>query len=243
MINRIKFALILVISFALMLVNSYLFYLGIFLAILFIGIELYNLFKIKFLAFIPLLIYIIFLSRFALFGVESKFIVYLFLIFAIIAIFYRQSKIILFSLANLFILTQAIMAESLYFDYFKIFVLIIVASILADIGGYLVGSKIGKHKLAATISPNKTIEGFVGGYIFALLFLILSNMLVTEINWILIILLPIISQIGDLVFSYIKRLNHLKDYSNLLAKHGGMMDRYDSISFCMMLTYIVYYLI
>lgn len=104
-----------------------------------------------------------------------------------------------------------------------------------DIFAYLIGSKFGKHKMCKEISPNKTWEGSIGGLVVgSIISLIFYNILINPINFKLIIitiLLSIIGQIGDLIMSKIKRENGIKDFSNLMPGHGGILDRLDSSIF------------
>lgn len=108
-----------------------------------------------------------------------------------------------------------------------------------DIFAYLIGKKIGKHKFS-NISPNKSIEGCIAGLLGSLLLtipytIILNKFLVQNISYIYIILisiaLSILSQIGDFAASSIKRYVGIKDFSNLIPGHGGMLDRIDSVIF------------
>ena len=117
-------------------------------------------------------------------------------------------------------------------------------TILTDTFAYLGGKFFGKNKLLERISPNKTIEGSLIGLIVStsissVFYLFVIN---PGENIIIIILisfiLSIIGQIGDLVFSAIKREFEIKDYSNLIPGHGGILDRFDSIAF-VSLFYIV----
>lgn len=114
-----------------------------------------------------------------------------------------------------------------------------------DMGAYTVGSLIGHHKMCPNISPNKTIEGAVGGSLIGGIVgtIILStvesyyNFSIFGINnkitsiiliFILTIILTILGQIGDLIASKLKREYNIKDYSNIFPGHGGVMDRFDS---------------
>lgn len=114
-----------------------------------------------------------------------------------------------------------------------------------DMGAYTVGSLIGKHKLCPKISPNKTIEGavggsLVGGIIGTVIFVFIEkhfgfslfkidNMVLSVIViFILTIVLTILGQIGDLIASKLKREYGIKDYSKIFPGHGGVMDRFDS---------------
>ena len=109
--------------------------------------------------------------------------------------------------------------------------LIIFAVLFTDSFCYFIGSKFGKHKLAPVISPNKTIEGSIGGTISCILISFVVGFF-TEIPWyhclILGILITIFAQLGDLCESMIKRDAGVKDSSNVLPGHGGFLDRLDS---------------
>ena len=110
-------------------------------------------------------------------------------------------------------------------------------AIITDTFALFTGRRIGKNKLAPQISPNKTIEGSIGGSIMgtivASVYLIESGVVNAGPVPIVImtLILTIIGQIGDLVFSAIKRYYNTKDFSNLIPGHGGILDRLDSIIF------------
>lgn len=110
-------------------------------------------------------------------------------------------------------------------------VLMFTAILLTDIGCYYVGTKFGKHKLAPVISPNKTIEGSIGGMFFAILGALIVGYFI-ELQWYLAIAAGIIctifGQIGDLCESLIKRDAGVKDSGSSLPGHGGFLDRTDS---------------
>ncbi len=107
-------------------------------------------------------------------------------------------------------------------------------SSVCDMGAYFVGVTCGKHKLCPNISPKKTIEGAVGGIasslIFAVVFMLIFNQ-TDKLVPTLIVTIPLcaVGMIGDLFASAIKRSVGLKDYSNLIPGHGGILDRVDSI--------------
>lgn len=120
-----------------------------------------------------------------------------------------------------------------------------------DIFAYFVGKYFGTHKFSE-ISPNKTIEGCVGGTIGATILIvayaaICNNVFGMDINYLLIdgigILLSIIGQVGDLAASSIKRYVGIKDFSHLIPGHGGMLDRIDSLIFIAPFAYILLHLI
>lgn len=110
-------------------------------------------------------------------------------------------------------------------------------TILTDTFAYLGGKFLGKNKLLERISPNKTIEGSLIGTIVAtsissVFFLyIVDPSIHVGIVVLMSFILSIIGQVGDLVFSAIKREFEIKDYSNIIPGHGGMLDRFDSIAF------------
>ena len=116
----------------------------------------------------------------------------------------------------------------------------------SDTFAYLTGSLIGKNKIKsiAHISPNKTLEGSIGGIIGALILnIIYVKYAPLNINLTYVIIFSIIgailSQLGDLVASYIKRKTGIKDFGNLIPGHGGIMDRFDSIVFIAPIFYLL----
>lgn len=110
-------------------------------------------------------------------------------------------------------------------------VMMFTAILLTDIGCYYVGSKFGKHKLAPVISPNKTIEGSIGGMFFAILGAVGIG-LYLDVQWYIALLAGVMctvfAQIGDLCESLIKRDAGVKDSGTSLPGHGGFLDRTDS---------------
>ncbi|WP_303965024.1 phosphatidate cytidylyltransferase [Sporosarcina ureae] len=116
-----------------------------------------------------------------------------------------------------------------------------------DSGAYFVGRKIGKRKLWPEISPNKTIEGFVGGIICAVVITLIYNMFypisTSYVSFIIItIVASIVGQMGDLVESALKRFYNVKDSGKLLPGHGGIMDRFDSLLFVLPLLHFVQFI-
>lgn len=117
---------------------------------------------------------------------------------------------------------------------------VIVATSICDIGAYFFGRWFGKHKLAPTVSPNKTIEGSVAGLITGTLsgiaiYFALRPLIQIELPLLLYLIASFMSslvgELGDLCASMIKRQAGIKDYGKLLPGHGGIMDRADSILF------------
>tara|TARA_B100000795_G_C22666864_1_gene386355 strand:+ start:49 stop:627 length:579 start_codon:yes stop_codon:yes gene_type:complete len=121
-----------------------------------------------------------------------------------------------------------------------------LVTILSDIGGLIFG-KILKGRKLTKISPNKTISGSIGSFIFALCLVPIFYNKFTEHNLLLLILITIlislIAQLGDLLISYLKRRAKVKDTSDLLPGHGGFLDRVDGLIFSAPLGTILFNLI
>ena len=132
-----------------------------------------------------------------------------------------------------------------------VFLFILLICISTDIGGFLFG-KIFKGPKLTKISPNKTYSGMIGGYLFSIaiifFFFEYSEFLFdTNTKWLpkvyfQIILISTISQIGDIIISYFKRLSKIKDTGKIIPGHGGLLDRIDGMIFAFPFAYIVYFL-
>ena len=128
------------------------------------------------------------------------------------------------------------------------FLYLISICFFTDIGGYMFGNIIGGKKLSK-ISPNKTISGTIGSFIFSIFPLIIIvnlNYLDLEFdvfNIIFCLFISLISQLGDLFISFIKRKAKIKDSSNILPGHGGVLDRLDGIIFAVPFSYFLIKLI
>ncbi len=122
-----------------------------------------------------------------------------------------------------------------------IFYFIITICICTDIGGYLFGKTFKGRKLTK-ISPNKTYSGLYGSYIFstALCIFFYDKYFSYQIIVLTCILISTISQLGDLFFSYLKRKAKIKDTSNILPGHGGVLDRIDGMIFAIPFGMILY---
>ena len=124
------------------------------------------------------------------------------------------------------------------------FLYVVSICIFTDIGGYVFGKIIGGKKLSK-ISPNKTISGTIGSFIFSVIplffFLSFSYLdLELNLNFILFsLLISFISQIGDLFISFFKRKAGIKDTGKILPGHGGILDRVDGIIFAVPFSYIL----
>ncbi len=115
---------------------------------------------------------------------------------------------------------------------------IIISSWGCDAGAYFIGSKFGKHKLIPDVSPNKSVEGAIGGVAVSVLLNVLYGWIlsitgVAAINYVALavlgLILSVVAMVGDLIASLIKREYGIKDYSNILPGHGGIIDRFDSV--------------
>ena len=122
---------------------------------------------------------------------------------------------------------------------FLVLVPVICASI-TDVGAYFVGMFFGKHRGVTKVSPNKSLEGYIGGIAVGCIVLMLYAFVLSRFVG-LTVSMPImalygivgsaVTELGDLSFSLIKRQEGIKDYGDLLPGHGGMMDRFDSTVF------------
>ena len=137
-----------------------------------------------------------------------------------------------------------------------LFILILIICVFTDLGGYIFG-KILKGPKLTKISPKKTYAGAFGGFILSLVaalfyskytaygsstYLNLSiwtGLALNKIYFLFILIMSLISQVGDLIISYFKRLAKVKDTGNLLPGHGGLLDRIDGIVFVMPISYLL----
>ena len=127
------------------------------------------------------------------------------------------------------------------------FIFILLICISTDIGGFVFG-KLFKGPKLTSISPNKTYSGAIGGYMFSILtvtlffeFTLLSlnkdDILIN--TYVMIILISSVSQLGDIVISYFKRLSNIKDTGKIIPGHGGLLDRADGMVFAFPFSYIM----
>ena len=114
-----------------------------------------------------------------------------------------------------------------------------VMAFLPDTGAYLIGCAFGKHKLCPVISPKKTVEGLFGGFLGGIVGMIVYGLVLQyffgfTVNYLFAVLYGVLgagfATFGDLMFSVIKRQTGIKDYGKLLPGHGGILDRFDSVT-------------
>ena len=128
----------------------------------------------------------------------------------------------------------------------------LVAAFTSDAFALFAGMAFGKHKLAPELSPKKTVEGAVGGFLGAIVCcciygVVMQMAFLLQVNYFFLVIYgalgSVISQIGDLSFSYIKRQYGLKDFGNIFPGHGGVLDRFDSVIFCAPLMEVLIWLL
>jgi|TARA_B110000037_G_scaffold169906_1_gene192565 phosphatidate cytidylyltransferase len=122
-----------------------------------------------------------------------------------------------------------------HYSHLKIYLFYsILVTMLSDIGGFVIGKNF-KGKKLTKISPNKTISGSIGSFIFALFLIPLFQNQLIEHNYLSLILITVLlsltSQLGDLFISFLKRTANVKNTSDILPGHGGFLDRVDGMIF------------
>ncbi len=170
----------------------------------------------------------------------------LYLLYLFSLIVWSHGKLPFGDVLTVYALTVYILAALLSILYIRdfnesgkyIYLLIFIGAWVTDTFAYFTGYLFGKHKLIEDVSPKKTIEGSIGGILFcaagfAVLGLIVDRFFAQNANLLFLIIsgviVSVISQIGDLIMSVIKRHYGIKDYGKIFPGHGGMLDRFDSI--------------
>ena len=131
-------------------------------------------------------------------------------------------------------------------DYFHILFIAIIC-ISTDIGGYIFGKLLKGPKLTK-LSPNKTYAGVIGSFLLAIIIIILFFELTFNIfnfrfdleTLIFVLAVSLVSQIGDIIISYFKRLSKIKDTGNIIPGHGGILDRIDGMIFAYPFSYLIF---
>ena len=169
--------------------------------------------------------------------------------YELFSVFKRNSNILFLDLVLILALF------SIYFlaeNYFALLLWIIILVICSDVGGYVFG-KIFKWKKLTNISPKKTVSGVLGSFMFSLLSVFIIQLLIEILNifeskdnflapefFFLAIVFSLIAQAGDLVISYFKRLEKIKDTGKILPGHGGIFDRIDGLMFVVIVAFVFY---
>lgn len=180
------------------------------------------------------------------FNLNYRLIAGLFLIILLPIVLYHDDK--KYGVNDAFYLLSGVLflgySMSLFYMYrkidLKIIIFLFLITIVTDSYAYFIGKLIGKNKLIEEISPNKTWEGTIGGslvatFVCTIYYITVINPNISIIKISLIILfLSLIGQFGDLFFSSIKRKFKIKDFSNIMPGHGGILDRLDSIIFVLL---------
>ena len=132
------------------------------------------------------------------------------------------------------------------FDELVVFLAIILICISTDIGGYVFGNLFKGPKLVK-ISPNKTYTGVFGSYLLSIIFVSIFKIFYSLLNnlndmefLLLILSISTVSQSGDLIISYFKRLSKIKNTGKILPGHGGLLDRVDGMIFAIPFSYLLF---
>ncbi len=169
------------------------------------------------------------------------------MLYFVISIMYEWFSVL--DLSYLFMMTvifaSALKAIDLIVNELNILFMIylLVVTYMTDTGAYFTGYFFGRHKLNVRISPKKTIEGSIGGWLFGFGFGVLYAWLwVENVSFptmiVLSLICPVVGQLGDMAFSAIKRNFGIKDFGSIFPAHGGVLDRIDSLIFNLLLIYI-----
>ena len=177
---------------------------------------------------------------------SGSFLLILFIVLCLIITFYEWNKISKNKFYKIFGFIFLLFSfYTFYHLSIELFLLIyvILICISTDMGGYIFG-KIFKGPKLTTISPNKTYAGMFGGYLLSLICLIvITNFIDYSIKTFQLILITIllstVSQVGDIIVSYFKRQANIKNTSNLIPGHGGLLDRIDGMIFAVPALYLI----
>ena len=171
--------------------------------------------------------------------------------FEVFSVFKRKFTIILLDIILVSSLLSILYLRNDTASSYALLIWVIILTISSDIGGYVFG-KIFKWKKLTKISPNKTLSGVLGSFIFSLGSVFLLGFIIELISginseffqkpryFILAIIFSLTAQLGDLIISYFKRLEKIKDTGKILPGHGGIFDRIDGLMFVVILAFILY---
>ncbi len=171
--------------------------------------------------------------------------------FEVFSAFKRKFSIIIIDLILVIALLALLHLRNDTASSFILLIWIITLTVFSDIGGYIFG-RIFKGKKISKISPNKTVSGMIGSFLFSILSVFFISFLIGTLSglennfflkskyFILALLFSFAAQFGDLFISYFKRLEKIKDTGKILPGHGGIFDRIDGLMFVVILGYILY---
>lgn len=163
-----------------------------------------------------------------------------------VAVLYSMVVIIPCALHTLVSLRELNLSHGMFYV-----LIAVLAAWVADVGAYFAGTLFGQHKLCPEISPKKTVEGLVGGTVVDMVVMLLCGVWFSAVfyqgqvgvNYIALLLIglfgSLISVLGDLSFSIIKRSCHIKDFGQVIPGHGGVLDRFDSVIFTAPFVYLL----
>lgn len=181
-----------------------------------------------------------------IYSVDFRVLSGLFLVYFIPTVFYHDRSI--YSITDAFYLLAGIFFLGVSFSLMIIIrnlsldliIYLFLITMLTDSYAYITGSLIGRHKMLKEISPNKTWEGMIGGTLTGTIISVVFYKIAVDATistyqiTLITLFLSIIGQFGDLFFSAIKRYFGIKDFSNIMPGHGGILDRFDSIIFVLL---------
>ena len=171
--------------------------------------------------------------------------------FEVFSAFKRKTSIIFLDIILVISLLCILHLRNDTSSSFVLLIWLIILTISSDIGGYIFG-KIFKWKKLTKISPNKTVSGVLGSFIFSLASVFLLGFIIEFISdidaeffqkpryFLLALIFSLAAQIGDITISYFKRLERIKDTGKILPGHGGIFDRIDGLMFVVIVGFIAY---
>ena len=231
MANNFKIRLISSLFLLTLLFSLYLFKLPHFIFFIFFVIVYLELFNNKIIniywAIALTLVYCFFLNYYLFiydFFISQKFLILIIFFIITVASFIKKTLLYSKILLNLFIFTCFILFTLLYINNFDLFFIVVLLTSINDIIAYISGSYFKGPKIVSFISPNKTWSGTILSYLVSVFLLFYFF----NFHHFYIFLLPITFFIGDIYFSYFKRILNIKDYGQVIKGHGGILDRFDS---------------
>ena len=165
--------------------------------------------------------------------------------------FKRKTTIIFLDVILVISLLSLLFLRNESASSYLLLIWIIILTIFSDIGGYVFG-KVFRWRKLTSISPNKTLSGVIGSFFFSILSVFFIGGIVSAIGplnfefflkpkyFLLAIIFSLVAQLGDILISYLKRLEKIKDTGKILPGHGGIFDRIDGLMFVVIIAYFAY---